>query len=298
MTSTSRLATLCTSLLLILPALGHAEESPTWQSLIDSGKCREAEALCVTWLSSKDTERKVEARKCLANAALCGQDVVSLQPNDSGGGSIGPGYRPEAIAKALSNLNEGLKLAPQDLSIHQGRLHLLMVSGRFDEMAKALDESCRLYSAPDELEDWLPYVSELFDARQYEAALTLLKVLDANFLNNHEVVANIGSVLAMQEKDDEALVYMERAVRLAPEDPLNTWNLARLYDYTGKLELADTWYQKALRLESDPEKRRAGACLHAEFVETKLKDRKRACELQKANCPENKRTACQGSDSR
>ncbi|HEX3129174.1 MAG TPA: tetratricopeptide repeat protein [Thermoanaerobaculia bacterium] len=294
MTSTPRLAALCTSLLLVLPALGRAEEPPTWQSLIDGGKCREAEALCVPWLSSKDTERKVEARKCLANAALCGQDVVSVQSNESGGGYLGPGYRPEAIEKALSNLNEGLKLAPQDLSIHQGRLHLLMVSGRFDEMAKALDESCRLYSAPDELEDWLPYVSELFDAGQYNAALLLLKVLDASFPNNHEVVANIGSVLAMQEKDEEALTYMERAVKLAPEDPLNSWNLARLYDYTGKLEQADIWYQKALRLETDPQTRSSGACTHAAFVETKLKDRKRACELQKANCPENKRTACSG----
>jgi tetratricopeptide (TPR) repeat protein len=294
MTSIFRSAALCTALLLIVSARGRAEEPPTWQSLVDSKKCREAEALCVPWLSSKDTARKVEARKCLANAALCGEDLVSIQANDSGGGSLGPGYRKEAIDKALSNLNEGLKLAPQDLSIHQGRLHLLMISGRFDELAKALDESSRLYSAPDELEDWLPYVSELFEAGQYNGALSLLKVLDANFPDNHEVVANIGSVLAMQEKDDEALTYMARAVRLAPEDPLNTWNLARLYDFSGKLELADTWYQKALRLESDPEKRRSGACLHAEFVETKLKDQKRACDLQKANCPEDKRPACSG----
>ena len=292
MTSISRSAAVCTALLLIVPARGRAEEPPTWQSLIDAKKCREAEALCVPWLSSQDAARKVEARKCLANVALCGEDQVSIQGNDAGGGTLGPGYRKDAIDKALANLNEGLKLAPQDLSLHQGRLHLFMVSGRFDELAKALDESSRLYTGPDALQDWLPYVSELFDAGQYNGALALLKVLDANFPNNHEVVANIGSVLAMQEKDEEALVYMERAVRLAPEDPLNTWNLARLYDYSGKLDFADSWYQKALRLESDPERRRSAACLHAEFVETKLKDRKRACDLQKANCPEGKRTAC------
>lgn len=292
MTPTRLTTALCLSLLLTVPALVRAEEPPTWQSLIDAKKCRDAEALCVPWLSSQDTGRKVEARKCLANVALCGEDQVSIQANDAGGGAIGPGYRKEAIEKALSNLNEGLKLAPQDLSLHQGRLHLLMVSGRFDELAKALDESSRLYTAPDELQDWLPYPAELFDAGQYNGALALLKVLDANFPNNHEVVANIGGVLAMQEKDEEALTYMERAVRLAPEDPLNTWNLARLYDYSGKLELADIWYQKALRLESDSEKRRSGACLYAEFLETKLKDPKRACDLQKANCPEGKRTAC------
>jgi tetratricopeptide (TPR) repeat protein len=294
MTPIVRLAALSFSLFLLLSSISRAEEPAalTWQSLIDGKKCREAEALCSPWLASEDTARKVEARKCLANAALCGQDLVSIQGNDTGGGFLGPGYSNEAIDKALIHLSEGLKLAPQDLSIHQGRLHLLLISSRLPELAKALDESCRLYTDQDELEVWLPYVAELFDAGQYEGSLSLLKVLDTNFPDNHEVVANIGSILAMQEKDSEALKYMERAVALAPSDPLNTWNLARLYDYTGKIELADTWYQKALRLENDPEKRRSGACIHADFVETKLKDRKRACDLQTANCSEDKRTAC------
>jgi hypothetical protein len=36
--------------------------------------------------------------------------------NDTGGGSLGEGYTPEALKAALAHLDKGLELAPQDLS--------------------------------------------------------------------------------------------------------------------------------------------------------------------------------------
>jgi hypothetical protein len=51
-----------------------------WQSLLKSGKREEARSLCSGWLTStKETTKLVEAHKCLANVALCGNgDVLTL----------------------------------------------------------------------------------------------------------------------------------------------------------------------------------------------------------------------------
>jgi Flp pilus assembly protein TadD len=79
-------------------------------------------------------------------------------------------------------------------------------------------------------------------------------------------------------------------VRLAPDDPIDTWNLARIHDYMGKPELADAAYERSLALQTG-EQRCRSTCAYADFVQTKKNDAKRACEQQKeAGCP---RSACQ-----
>jgi len=235
---------------------------------------------------------RIEAHKCLANVALGAGSQISIQGDDLGGGFIGPGYEPAAVDQALDHLGAALKLAPLDLSVHQGRLHVLEISGRYEEMARALEESCGLYQRADALDAWLPYTSELFELRQFRADLALLEVLGKHYPRSHEVMGNMGAVLEMLSRDAEAIPYLRRAVELAPADPLDTWNLAKAYELTGNLELADTLYQKAQRLQSDAEKLRHWRCLYSGFVEERLQDRRRACELQRANCPEQERGAC------
>ncbi len=92
-------------------------------------------------LTQENVAEQVEAQKCLANTALCGNDVMLLE-GDSAAARWG-GYKPEAVDEALVHLNAGLKLAPQDITIHEGRLHVLEVAGRYDAMIKALDEVAR-----------------------------------------------------------------------------------------------------------------------------------------------------------
>ena len=202
------------------------------------------------------------------------------------------GFKDEAIDAALMHLDEALRLAPQDLSIHQGRLHLLEISMRHEEMAKALAESCEIYQGADALHAWLAYPDELFEGGHFRASILLLNVLDRHFPKNHEVVGNIGAAYSMLKEDDKAITYLSKAVELAPNDPIDTWNLGRLYDFTSKIQLADEWYQKSLQIDTDPERRRSNTCLYAKFVAEKLHDPKRACELQKVNCEAKEQSAC------
>jgi tetratricopeptide (TPR) repeat protein len=280
----------------LLAFAAHAQmvpnQSAAWQKLIDQGKKEEARALCSGWLKSDEVSQKVEAYKCLANVELSGEDVLSLQGNDAGGGTLGSTYKPEAADKAIADLNEGLKLAPQDLSIHQGRLHILEVTGRYADMAKALDESCAIYKGADGLDAWIAYTEELFEAGQYRGDLGLLKVLEKHYPDSHLVLGNFGAVFSLLKEDDQAEDYLKRAVKLAPTDPIDNWNLARLYDFTGKTELADEQYQKAIPLETEPARLRDEKCMYAKFVETKLHDPNRACPLEKASCEPKDQTAC------
>jgi len=268
------------------------DEATQWNILIQSEKYEEARELCTGWLEATEVNRRAEAHKCLANVALSDKGVVKIEPDDRGGGTLSSTFAPEAIDEALGHLNTALELSPQDLSIHQGRLHLLRLSGRYPEMAKALGESDAMYKGSGGFEAWLDYPAELFDEGQLHAGLNLLRVLEKRYPDSHKVVGNIGALLSALELDDEALIYLQRALELAPGDPIDTWNLARLYDYTGKTDLADVWYQKALAADPDEERRKSSYCIYAEFVEKRLKDAKRACKLQEEYCPPDERRAC------
>lgn len=270
----------------------QSENLSDWTKLIDGKKCKAAKALCGKFVESKKIAQQVEAQKCLANAALCGHGILYLEGNESGGGTIRGSYKPKALDEALAHLNLGIKLAPQDLSIHLGRLHVLEVSGRYDEMIKALDESCSIYKGKDAQDAWLPYAPELANLGQYSVGVDFMKVLDKHYPDSPDIIANIGAFLLYLKRFDEAIPYLQKAAALAPEDSLNAWDLGRAYDYSNQIALADKWYQKALSLPPDRDMASDAQCLYAVFVETKLKDRTRACTLEKQSCAAKQQTAC------
>lgn len=275
-----------------LPCVAQSENLADWGKLIDKRQCEAAKSLCTKFVNSANITEQAEAQKCLANAALCGHDAVQLEGDDAGGGNLHGSYAPEAIDEALVHLNLGIKIAPQDLSIHNGRLYLLEISGRYDEMVKALDESCAIYKGKDALDTWLGYAPEIADLGHFEVGLELMKVLDRHYPNTPDIVANIGGFLLMTKKPADAIPYLQQSVQLSPQDSLNAWDLGRAYDYTDQIQLAEKWYQKALSLPQDRDMESDVPCLYAEFVETKLNDRTRACTLEKQSCSKEKQTAC------
>lgn len=279
-------------ILLTLPCRAQDNKLSDWPKLIDKSDARAAKALCSRFVNSKDIAQQVEAQKCLANVALCGNDEIELEGDDAGGGTIRSGYKSEAVDEALTHLNLALKLAPQDISIHEGRLHVLEISGRYSEMVKALDESCTIYMGKGVPDAWLNYAPELVDLRQYETALEFMQVLEKHYPGSPDIIGNIGAFLSLLKRPTDAIPYLQKAADLAPQDPINAWDLGRAYDATNQSALADTWYQKGLSLQTDPEQHKESACLYAEFVETKLKDRKRACSLEKQDCATEDQTAC------
>lgn len=279
-----------TVLLLTASAPSAPVTSDAWIPLIDRGEIRKAKKTCEAWLKSPVALTRAEGHKCLANVELGapGASVLRLD-GDAGGGVLGQGYEIRAARRAVKHLDEALALSPQDLSIHQGRLHILESAGLDADMAKALAESAATYRGADAFDAWLAYPGELFELRRFESAVALLKVLDARYPDDHRIAGNLSAAHAMLERYREALEWALKAVRLAPDDPIDTWNLARIYDVTAQLDLAEATYLRSLKLQP-PERRTETSCMYAEFVEQKRKDPKRACDLQKASRCE--QTAC------
>ncbi len=273
--------------------IAHAQKSASdWGALLDARKYSEAETLCTSWTKSKDMPKRVEAEKCLANVALAkGQSSVVLG-NDLGGGSIEEGYKPEAIEEALKHLNAGLMLAPQDISIHLGRLHILEVSGNFDQMLKALEDSLNVYKGSDARPEFLQYAPELSRMGQAKAGLAFCEILNTHFPNDHEIIGNIGAFHDMLGERAKALPYLRKAIELAPGDAMDAWNYGWDLKGAGENAEADKWLQKSFALVPSSDEMPDRRCLYARFVETGLKDVARACKLERASCTREEQTAC------
>jgi tetratricopeptide (TPR) repeat protein len=269
-----------------------AQTSSDWGKLLDAKKIKEAEALCTSWSNSPDNGKRVEAEKCLANVELCKGSQLHLMGNDTGGGSLGEGYTPEALKAALAHLDKGLELAPQDLSIHQGRLYILESAGMFDQMDQALEKSISVYKGADALQAWLAFDAELGDMGQARAGLRFAEVLNRHYPNSHDVLGNIGAFHNMLGEHEQALPFEQQAAALAPDDPMDVWNLGWTYNYLGQTAEADKWMSKSMALDPTGKQAPGSKCLYAEFVEAKLHQPERACTLEKVSCPPDRQKAC------
>jgi tetratricopeptide (TPR) repeat protein len=265
----------------VLAAEPAAKGSPAdWAPLVKAREFGKARALCDGWLASGDDATRAEGHKCLANVELGahGEHAVRLG-GDSGGGFLGAGYDEAPALRALEHLDAAVKLAPGDLSIHQGRLHVLLLAAMYDRMIPALEESDRLYAGADGLDAWIAFSAELIERRAFKPAERFLLTLEQRHPGDHRVAGNLAAIFGMTERDGEALSWARKAVKAAPADPTDAWNLARILDLMGRLKEADAAYEKALALMPDAERAKAG-CTYADFLLTKRKDWRRACSAQ------------------
>lgn len=277
-------------------AQGSASE-PEWGRLLDANKPDQAQLLCEGMTHSSDLGQRVEAQKCLANVALC-RGATTMLAGDPSGGVLRSSYTREAADVALQHLNEGIRLAPQDISIHMGRLHVLEVTGRFDEMVKALEETLSVYKGADAMHEFLQYVPELWDMRAVPQALSFSLVLDRHFPNEHEIIGNIGALYNALGDQERALPYLRRAVELDPKDAMDAWNLGWALKAMNRNQEADLWMRKSMQLHPDATGMEDRACLYARFVETNLKQRERACALERKSCEKEQQTACAASPAK
>jgi tetratricopeptide (TPR) repeat protein len=263
-----------------------------WRNLINSESFLEADRFCKKCLLSSDRIIAAEAYKCLFNVELSKSGTILADTPDEHGGSIRQGYTGPGLDRALGYLKKAMALAPDDITIHQGRLYTLISSDRISLLPEALEESIKVYKKKDGLQYWLDYCSELSDLYHYEIGLKFTKVLAKYYPSDHRVISNAGVFLMHLRRNGEALQYLIKAVKLRPNDSINNWNLGYFYDLAGKPALADKFYRKSLLLDTNESRRKYDYCTYAKFVETKLRQLSKACELQKQYCSLEEQTAC------
>lgn len=269
------------------PAIGQTETPTSWRALLAAGKVEDARKLCEENTRSATPRTQADGFKCLANVVLRGKEGVAIRGNESGGGSIETGYADDATTEAVKYLTSGIAVAPQDVTIHQGRLWLLMSARRYDEMMAALEESMNLYKGKDPTGVWVSYSADLMNAGNYRTAIRLLKFLEEKLPADYRVQGNLSAAYAYNKEDDVALGHARQAVALAPKDPINAWNLGRILEYMNRLTEAEQAYVKALALEADSSGGKidpARQCIYAELIVDKLKTPDRLCGSPGAGC--------------
>jgi tetratricopeptide (TPR) repeat protein len=92
--------------------------------------------------------------------------------------------------------------------------------------------------------------------------------------------------------DKNALVWLKKAVALAPNDPIDNWNLGSAYEDQGNLDSAQVCFQRSVELDDNPETRNEHGCQFADFMLRKRHDTQYACKLEKQYCPKDKQDAC------
>jgi len=252
--------------LLLATTITAADAEAQWHKLAGAGELKKMKALCTSWGTSPDAKVAAQAQICLAQLAAHQANSLELAKGESGA-FIGGGFNGPHVDEALGHLDKAIALTPDDLSIHQGRLFLLTHSGRFRDAPAALRNSLAVYHGRDALQDWLGYCQAFADHGAYDSAVEYMHVLEKKYPNDPDVISNIGAFLFMGDKYAEALPYVKRGAELAPNDPINIWNLGRAYDKTGKYDLARTNYLKALALEKNAEALRDKKCMFADFLE-------------------------------
>ena len=282
---------LVSSLVLNAPAWGfpanasddHPVSGEDWQSLLRQQEPDKAEALCGKLLQGKDAASRVEGRKCMANTILyrsrTGAPATEGQPD-----AHLLGWSREGADQAIEELEQAMRLAPDDLSLHQMRLFVLLRSGQAEKAPQALEDSLTRYKGPESFDHWLSFSREFWTAKQYEAGLQYLKILESKYPDNPSLFGNMAAFAAEAERPGVAGEYARKAVAMQPDNPRHHWNLAGLYTEAGELDKADASYQKALSLFTDKKTADAAWCSYAEFVQNSLQDAARAEEIRSEHC--------------
>jgi Flp pilus assembly protein TadD len=199
-------------------------------------------------------------------------------------GPAGGGYDGPAVDRAIDRLTQAIALAPDDLSIHLGRLHVAINSARAGDAPRLLTDSVQRYTGPDATEDWLSAAQELSEQRLNEVGLEYTRVLEKRAPNDHRVVGGVGVFLISLKREDEGLRYLTRAVELAPDDAIDTWNLGRFHDRHGDRKSAEPLYRRAVSLEKDPERHQDMACNVGRFLAGDPATRPEGCALADKAC--------------
>jgi Flp pilus assembly protein TadD len=267
------------------------EADQSWVALVDHDKTAELPPLCQPWLKSPNRLLVAEGHKCLANFELAGARAVRVE-GDKSGGVLASGYHGPGVDAALAHLDAGITASPDDLSIHQGRLHVLEASGRSERMSAALEQSLAVYKGPDAHDAWIAYTGELAEDRQLANGVAFLRVLLKRYPDDHEVVGNLGAFLQELGRTDEALTFLRRAVELAPEDAYDNWNLGQALAKSDPAA-AETSLRKGLARAKE-EDRGGMSCKLGHFLEERRGNPPEACALEKRGCEKNDHSACKG----
>lgn len=265
-----------------------------WRSLIKNDKFSRAEMLCKNWLSAKNTMAYVQAHRCLAKVESIKAIQIYQRKNEAGEQGEKPAKQilEQHLKRAFKHMDIVMKNAPNDLGLYRDRINLLNALGRQRQALDYLDETIVFIKKTSTLDHWLRIVDKLDKEKRYVLALKYLSVLDKHYHGDYKIIAKIASVLMSKGDEIGAIVYLRKAAVMSPRDPMNYIFLARNYELTGKIVLAEKNYMRVMDLRPTKTQR----CEYGLFLRRYNRKFIEGCKLQRQNCRKDDITGCD-SDS-
>ena len=175
------------------------------------------------------------------------------------------------MSEALFSIASNLRQVPSGIDIAHIFICLSIYTNPQYDVGRLLLadilESREMYSEAIAVYDEIPENSECYNAVQikkaadyvmlqdYKAAEILLKALSKERLDNFQVNMDLGDVLRLRGKHDEAVGYYEKALSLMPEKNSDVWvvyyAMGISYEQSGNWEKAEAALKKALELSQN-----------------------------------------------
>jgi len=149
------------------------------------------------------------------------------------------------VNDALSEIDKAIEMAPDDARLYYHRGRVAFAGGRYELSVAAFERALELDPHFTDAHNFLGATfNELGrkgDAeREFRAALA-----DPAFPTPEKVYFNLGRLYASQNRSDEAIEHLRRAVEIDPKYFAAHFNLASLLDREGKLDEAASEYEVA-----------------------------------------------------
>jgi tetratricopeptide (TPR) repeat protein len=153
------------------------------------------------------------------------------------------------VAEAQAQLEEALRLDPEDAEVHSNLGTVLQAQGRIAEGTEYLRTAVRLAPKDDRVHFNLG--NGLLAAGQGDAAMREFETAVRLNPDNADAHFNLAVILGPRNRLDEAIAHLTRVVELDPRNGAAYRNLALAYALQRKLDQAIPAAQAAVRLQPD-----------------------------------------------
>ena len=154
-------------------------------------------------------------------------------------------------AEAIAEFQEAIKAAPQEPNVHFGLGYLHWKLKQYDEAE--IDFKAELSVDPGNAQA-LAYLGDVaMKKNDPETALTFLNKAIASRKDIRIAYLDLGAILSQQGHHPEAIVALQRAVELDPEQPDAHFRLGRVYQASGDEAAAQKEFAKVRELHNKSE---------------------------------------------
>ena len=227
------------------------------QRLIAKNELDAADRICQSWIERRNVLAQAEGYKCSANVFVSrAQDAgdpemvsTARQRLAVGATAAEPRFSGPAIEQAIDQLDQAAALNPADLSIHQGRLFLVLGSGDYARAAVCLDASLRgLPNAP--ASTWLAYLNSFPRARASEA-VEFARLLAEHYPQEADAHVALGAWLDVTGNEKEAREHLQQALKLDPNNAMAHWRLGEVLEQFNDAEAARKEYRLSAKRDGE-----------------------------------------------